>query len=101
LIILWKLCRRIIMKTNLKMFNRIVSAVLLVFIFMGSFPAHGYDKLPLPESDYDASLSSLINQINTGGIGIYALNSRELTMSPSGSYFGTRVAYKINTVHAD
>lgn len=89
------------MKTNLKMLNRIVSAVLLVSIFMGSFPAHGYDKLPLPESDYDASLSSLINQINTGGIGIYALNSRELPISPSGSYYGTRVAYKINTVHAD
>ena len=96
---------------QIKTFNRIISIVLILCFFISSFPVYAGTGDNLKNSDfqsselqtaYGASYSSLINQINTTGIGVYPALSEQTVISPSGNDFKARVSYEINDpIYAD
>lgn len=99
------------MRCNMKQVNRIISFILSMCIFISSLPVYAYsendyesggDQSYVPQSEYEASLNSLFNQINTRGIAVYSDVSESYSISPSDIDFDTRVTYEINNpIYAD
>ncbi len=99
------------MEYNKKWFYKIISITLVLSFLISSFSLYGYSNMNLETEDitsftnkldYDASFSSLINQINTKGIGVYSTIDEELSLSPSGKDFSTRITYEVEgPIYAD
>lgn len=99
------------MEYNKKWFYKIISVALVLSFLISSFSFYGYADLNLKieeatsltnKLDYEASLSSLINQINTKGIGVYSTIDKELSLSPSGKDFSIRISYEVEEpIYAD
>ena len=93
---------------SMKVTRKILSVVLVFGLLASSFPAYadtGYTQANT--GTFDASLQSLLEQMGTGGIGIYGLLSEdgvgssdasaaETVLSPSGLDFTARVSCEIN-----
>ncbi len=100
------------MEYTKKRFYKFITIMLVLSFFIGPDQLYGYSAMEIQKEDTtssvgkldsEESLNSLINQINTKGIGIYSLmEDDKLSISPSGKDFSARVSYEVDgPIYAD